>query len=83
MVKYNSKSNCMVVDLSSLKMAQLSLLFAIKQIRIMANLPLDKHTRNVLEPSDYAQRAIIQAAEAIGIDMGAEWGEQLDVRDIK
>lgn len=80
-MKYNPKSDSVEIDLNNLKMAYLSLVYAIRQIRIMANLPLDKHKRDgVLEPSDHAQRAIIQAAEAIGINMGAEWGEQLDVR---
>lgn len=59
-----------------------TLIFALENIRKMANLPLDKYERKhaCLEPVDFAQKAIIDAMNTIGLKVNASWGEQLDLR---
>jgi hypothetical protein len=48
----------------------------------MAGLPLDKYRQDgPLSNADHAQRGIIDAAKKLGIDLGADWGSDLDLRD--
>ena len=51
-------------------------------MRQLANLPLEPYERNVqLDHVDYAGKELLDAAKRLGIDMGAEWQNQLDLRD--
>jgi len=55
---------------------------ALQNVRKAANLPLDRYPRSgALTPADHAQKAIIDGAKALGIDLGAAWGNELDLRD--
>ncbi len=56
---------------------------ALKHVRLMANRPLDKHPRpGPMDNADHAGRAILSAAKSLGLSMGAEWAEDLDLRDV-
>ena len=78
---YNPKSKTVGVDIKNLDMVYHSLLYAIRSIRELAGLPLDKYEqKGPLTAADHAQKGILDAAKLMGIDMGAEWGERLDVR---
>lgn len=58
-----------------------SIRYALRHIRSMAGLPMDKYKSDgALTHADHAQRGIIQACERLGIDLGAEWGNELDLR---
>ena len=51
-------------------------------MRQLANLPLEPYERNVqLDHVDHAGKELLDAAKRLGIDMGAEWQNQLDLRD--
>ena len=84
---YNPKNKTFGIERDRLDMIYLCLRYALKSIREMAGLPLDKYKRDELGPADqlgpvdHAQRAIIEAAENIGIDMGGKWGNEIDLRD--
>ena len=59
------------------------LLNALKHIRLLAGRPLDKHSREVgMDNADFAGKSIIDAAKGLGITMGADWPEQLDLRNV-
>lgn len=79
---YNHQAKAFTVEAKQLESAAMCFIHAIKQIRIAANLPLDKYKKEYvgLEPPDYAMRSIIEGAKYLGVELGAEWGEQLDVR---
>ena len=82
-MKFHAPTNNFVIQHDDLKYASSLLRIAIKQIRLINGLPLSKYNQNSsLKPEDYAQKMIIDAANAIGIDMGAKWGNELDVSDI-
>ena len=82
-MKFIAKSRSFAITQKELEMAGYYLLDAIRNIRELAGLPMDKYPRDgMLEPADFAQRGIILAADAMGIDLGAEWGNQLDVREV-
>lgn len=55
---------------------------AIRHIRELAKRPLTPYNRNgELRHEDYAMKGIIDAAKMLGIDLGADWGNELDVTD--
>lgn len=83
-MKYIASSKSFTITEKELQHASYCLLWAIKHIRIIAKLPLDKYKKEHvgLTDADFAQKGILDAANAMGIDLGAEWGEQLDVRGI-
>lgn len=82
-MKYHAATKGFIIDQQALEFIALSIPYIIKHIRIGAGLPLDKYARPSapLEPADYAMRGLLEIADRIGIDLGARWGEDLDVRD--
>ena len=83
-MKYHIQSKGLTIGYTDLEYAAQMFLWSIKQIRIACNLPLDKYTRDggLLTDADHAMRGIIEGADRIGIDLGARWGNELDVRDV-
>jgi hypothetical protein len=80
-MKYDPLKNRIVITPEEAQMAAGYLMYALRNIREAAGLPLDKHERSgCLEPADHAQRGILEAAKALGMDLGAEWGNELDLR---
>jgi len=81
-MKFHAPTGQFTVNKKDLEYAAHTLLNTIKHIREMNGLPLTKYKREgLLEASDFAQKNIIDAAKALGIDLGAEWGNELDVSD--
>lgn len=80
---YDPKTKTLRVKPEDLDRAHASLMWALKNIRLTAGQPLDKYEKpGPLEPVDFAMKAILDAAEALGIEMDARWGHNLDLRDI-
>jgi hypothetical protein len=83
-ITYNPKTKSIQIKPEDMEMAYHNFLYAIRHIRIAAGLPLDRYKHEgLLSDTDHAMRGILQGASFLGIDMGAEWGEQLDVRKIE
>lgn len=82
-MKYNPKTKSIEISLEKVDHAANLLKYALKNIRLQAGLPLDKYRQEGgLTNADYAMKSILDAAKALGIEMEAEWGEQLDLREI-
>lgn len=80
-MKYHHPTKAFTVDPKDLERASDSLMWAIKCIRETAKLPLEPRKTEVgMEPPDFAEQAILDAAKALGIDLGAERYGRLDVR---
>jgi hypothetical protein len=78
-MKYHAPTGQFTVEKKALDMASHAFLFAIKQIRINDDLPLCKYkTTGPMLASDHAMKAIIDGARHLGIDLGAEWGNEID-----
>jgi hypothetical protein len=78
---YNFQAKSFTVEAKDLEFAAMSFMYAIKHIRLASGLPLDKYkNEKCLEHPDFAMKGIIDGARVLGIDLGAEFGEQLDVR---
>jgi hypothetical protein len=81
-MRYHAPTNQFTVSASDLQSAVDSLTYAMRHIRKLAGLPLDKYNQDgPLSDADHAQRGIIDAANRLGIDLGADWGSDLDLRD--
>lgn len=80
-MKYDPLKNKITITTEEAQMAAGCLMYALRSIRESAGLPLDKYERDgMLEPADHAQRGILEAAKYLGMDLGAEWGNELDLR---
>jgi len=50
----------------------------------MNNLPLTPYERNgCLEPVDHIQKAIVDGARTMGINLGGNWGNEIDLSKYK
>lgn len=82
-MNYIAKSDCFSVTQENLRFASMCFLHAIKDIRKHAGLPLSPYKKDkALEWYDYAQRSILEGAKTLGIDLGGEWGEQIDLSNL-
>jgi hypothetical protein len=81
-MQYNPKTKSFEITVDNLEIVYYSLIYSLKHIRKIANLPLDKYKmkEGPLSDVDHAQKGILDAALKIGIDMGAEWGNEMDLR---
>jgi hypothetical protein len=80
-MKYDPLKNKIIITTEEAKMAAGCLMYALRNIREASGLPLDKYEKQgLLEPVDHAQRGILEAAKYLGMDLGAEWGNDLDLR---
>lgn len=79
---YHAPSKGFTIDLSDLTSATYDLFYSLKNIRELAGLPMTKYEREgFLTKADHAQKGIIDAAKALGIDLGASWGNEIDLTD--
>lgn len=83
---FHAPTGRMVLPADSLKATAMHLRWALKNIRELAGLPLDRYEREPgrLGHAEFAQIAVIEAAEAMGIDLGASRHKfyTLDLRDV-
>lgn len=81
-MRYNAQSESFEISPENLKLAAYALEHALHHIRKIAGLPLDKYERTgCLTSADHAQKGIIDAGKAVGIYLGADWGNELDLRE--
>lgn len=77
---YHAQSKRFTVSMRDLEGATAGLYCAIRHIRKLEGLPMAPYKRDgALTGADFAQKAILDAAKSLGIDMGAEWGNVLDL----
>jgi len=80
-MKYHAPTDQFTISADDLKRGTKLLLYAIRKIRIAAKLDLSGYD-NLQRESDAAEQAetnIIDAAQALGIDLGARNPGQIDV----
>jgi hypothetical protein len=73
-----------VIDSSKIKNAAHNLLYTLQKVRELGGLPLEPYAREgMLTPVCFAQMAVIEAAEDLGIDLGVTKHSfhLLDLRD--
>lgn len=83
-MKFHAPTGKIVIRLDDIEYAALALLCAMRHIREASGLPLEPYKREgSLTEADQAQKNIIDAADRLGIDLGAQWGNELDLREAK
>lgn len=81
-MKYHAPTGQFTISHKDLDHAASSLLAAIKGIREIGERPLTKYKlEGPLEAPEFAQQRIIDAAKSLGIDLGSDWGNELDVSE--
>lgn len=76
-MKFHAPTKQFVITTKALEDAAITMLYTIASIRKLAN----RRKTSLLSEEDHAMRRVIDTAEAIGIDLGAKWGHELDVSD--
>lgn len=79
-MKYHAPTNSLTIGVQDFANASFYLLYALRKIRESAGLPITPYVRSgPLQDADHAMKGIIDAAKALSIDLGAEWGNEIDV----
>ncbi len=82
-MRYSAKAKQFTLEVKDFEFISMNLLYAIKQIRLVTGLPMDRYKQDgPLERQDYAMRAIIEIGNLLDIDLGSQWGNELDVREV-
>lgn len=82
MITFNAQTKSLEIPVATLERVSCELTYTLRSIREIAGLPMDKYPRpGPLEPADHAQRAVLEIANALGINMGAKWGNEIDLRN--
>ncbi len=80
--KYHAPTDGFVIDQRALRGVSMHLRYAIKGVRQQAGLPLTPHKHEgALETAQFVEKALLDVADELGIDMGADRPGQLDVTD--
>lgn len=84
-MNYCPQKDKLMISTEDAKSAFFLLNYALKKMRLMAELPLDKYeSQSLLTNHDHAAIAIIEAANKLGIDFGVTPHNHnlLDLRDV-
>ena len=82
-MQYNPMTDKLEISTKDAQRATRRLLYALRQIRLTAGHPLDRHERpGAMEPADHACAAVMDTATILGINLGAEWANDIDLRNI-
>lgn len=81
-LKYHAPTDSFIISPDALKNAARHIRGAMKAIRETAGLPMDRYeVPGTLRPADHAQQRLIALARDLGIDLGDEWANEIDLRD--
>ena len=79
---YNARTKRLEVRQDTLEIVSHQMIYALRCIRELAGLPMDRYKQEgPLKRADHAQKAILDMAKHLGIDLGAQWGNDLDLRE--
>lgn len=81
-MRFHAPSGGFILAAEELRRASDNARYALRNIRRAAGLPLTPYPDPVcLTPAEHAQRGVLDAMKSVGVDMGAEWGHQLDLTE--
>lgn len=77
---YDGKTGRFTIDAVNMKTAYQGFMRTLVRIRKYNGLPMHPYKREtMLSESDQAQRDIIDTAKLLGIYLGADWGNEIDL----
>lgn len=81
-MKYSAVHKGLVVKQSDLERLANSAIEAMRIYREVTNTPLGKRERKgPLSGIDHAERELLLGLNALGVDIGAQWGHELDLSE--
>lgn len=81
-LNYHAQTKQFTFPLRTLEIAAMSLRYAIKHIRLQAGLPLTPHKEAApMRDAQFAEKALLDLAADLGIDLGTTRPGKLDVSD--
>ena len=81
-MKYHATTKCFVIELAALERISLQLRYAMQGARELGGFPLEPHKRpGAMTCACHLEKALINLAEDIGIDLGGTWPGDIDLRD--
>lgn len=81
-MKYHAPTRQFTIPREQIERAAYLLLWAIKEVRLCAGLDLKGYSiEGPMENPHFAEDAILEAAQTLGIDLGSESPGKLDVSD--
>lgn len=81
-MEYSAVHNKLLVTPEDLKRFSIEIRYAMADIRKELKVPLTPRKKDGgLERIDHIERSILSACKNIGIDLGAEWGDKLDLSE--
>lgn len=81
-MKYHAPTKCFVIEQRAIEGAALHLLYAMKTIRELSGFPLEPHQRpGCMTRGCHAEKALIDLANDLGIDLGGRWPGEIDLRE--
>ena len=80
-MEYSAIHNKLIISQEELRQASLGILYAMKKYRQSAGLPIGKREKKkgLLTDFDHAEREMICSLKSFGINVNAEWGNELDL----
>lgn len=82
-LRYHAPSGCLLLPADAPAKTATNLRQAMRRIREVAGLPLDRYeVPGAMSPADLAQQSLVTIARDFGIDLGAEWCNEIDLRDL-
>lgn len=82
-LKYHAPSDSLHISMESFKRTAFNIRHSMKAIRELAGLPLDRYeVPGSLSAADHAQQRLVSVARDLGIDLGAQWANEIDLRDL-
>lgn len=82
-LKFHALTGCLLLPNDTLAKTAHNLRQSMRRIREAAGLSLDRYeVAGALSPADLAQQSLVTVARDLGIDLGAEWCNDLDLRDL-
>lgn len=81
---YSAIHKALIVKPDKLQFLADSVLYSMRAYRKLTGTPLGKREGNgMLEDIDHAEKGLIDALKQAGIDLGVEWGHQIDLTEIE
>lgn len=82
-LKYHAQADGLIISTDILKRTAFNIRGSMKAIRELAGLPLDRYdVPGALSPADHAQQRLVTLARDLGIDLGSQWANEIDLREL-
>jgi hypothetical protein len=81
-MRYHAPTKCFVIERQSMELLAMQLRYAMQGVRELGGFPLEPHKRDsCMTRACHVEKALIDLADRLGIDLGGTRPGQIDLRD--